>query len=280
MKISLTPSMKLLSTGLIAFSIALLTSQAPVQAYTVKLAQAETNAQMTKLTDELTRRSNELSKSSIALNGQIQIGAGGGSTTTTTTSGTAGKDSKECANGDKNTERAITKVNKDSSDASKSIQDMLTQAKQSNASATAKQQSTKADAQYNDYKVANAQNNVMNAVCTQKDAQAKLETLIKQAQDKQAQSESSGDSSSSSGGGGGGLDIKSMIQKVIQLVAAVSAIIASIVALVQAIQKGDFAAATAILATVVGQLAAAANILLDGEGEITDIINSLDTITN
>lgn len=277
MKISLAQTMKLFSTGMIAFSIALLTTQVPVQAYSVKLAQAATDAQMVNLQKELTRRSDELKKSTESLNGQLSTtGTGTGTATGATT-----KDAKECADGDKNTEQAITKVNKDSADASKGIQDMLTQSKQSGSTTTTKQQATKADAQYDEYKVANAQNNIMNAVCTQKDAQSQLESLIQQAQQKQSESaESSGSGSSGDSGGGGDMDITSMIQKVIQLVAAVAAIIASVVALVQAIQKGDYAAAAAILATVVGQLAAAANILLDGEGEITDIIESLDTITN
>lgn len=257
MKFSLTRTLKIASTGLVVVAATVLAAQTPVNAVTVKLAQQNAQTDLTNLNAELTRRTDELKKSSFSLNGD-----------TKSTSPTAlGDQSKECAEGDPQTKAAIDKTNKDSAQANSDILKLSSEVKVSIGNT--KQQSAAADAQYDKFKIANTQNNIMNAVCTQKDAKGELESLIGQAQQKESQASGEGQDTG---------NIKEMIQKIIQLVAAVSAIIASIVALVMAIQSGDYAAAAAIFLTVIGQLGVIANILLDGQGDITAIIQSFATI--
>lgn len=326
MKILSISKLKLLSTGVIVAAATLLATQGAVSALHVQLAQANQQRDAQQMIDninkELTRRTTELDKSTKALNGELKVGG----------TSSIGDDAKECAT-DTKTKQAIEKVNKDSEKADTDIKKMLGDLKQSNASATATQKATEADSQYSQYKTANVQNNIMNATCTQKDAQAQLSQLVEQATqrynecfggnldlsknetwvqsggakvggtsgtddtDKSGNNQSTGGDDSANaedcpansggqsgggsegGGGGGGGNIAEMIQKVVQLIAAVSAIIASVVALIMAIQSGDYAAAAAIFATIMGQLAAVANILLDGQGEITGILQSMGTIT-
>lgn len=269
MKISLNRLTQFLSTGVLVFAITLIATQSPVNAVTAKLAQANNEKALQdllgKMNGELTRRTTELEKSSTNLNGEKATGA------------TTGEEAKECADGDKSTQAALDKTNKDSAQASFDLSKLTTQAKTSKDTATAQQTAKDADAKYDEYKIANTQNNIMNALCTQKDAQSQLDTLIKQAQAMQEQSESSesSGSSGSSESSGGDMDISEMISQVIQIAAAIAAIIASIVALVQAIQNNDMAAAAAIFTTIMTQLAAVADMLLGGEGEITEIISAL-----
>lgn len=266
MKISFTRISQFLSTGVLVFAITLIATQSPVSAVTAKLAQANNekslNDLLGKMNTELTRRTTELEKSSFSLNGEK-----------TGDSAATGKDSKECAEGDAQTKAAIDKTNKDSKEAEDGLLKLNAQVKASVNLGAAQQTAKDADAQYDKYKIANTQNNIMNALCTQKDAQQQLDTLIKQAQQKEAESGASGE-----GGGGGEIDIKEMISQVIQIAAAIAAIIASIVALVQAIQNNDMGAAAAIFTTIMTQLAAVADMLLGGKGEISEIITIIASV--
>lgn len=265
MKISFTNSVKLLSTSMVVAVAAVLAFQSPVDAVTIKLAQANLQTDLTKITGELTRRSEELQKTTTSLNGTEKTTSSGDS------SFSLGTDSKECAEGDKETKQAIDKTNKESKEAETSIQSLLSQTKGAKTTADASKAATDADAQFEQYKIANVQANIMNTVCTQKDAQSQLTSLIEQAQSLESEASSSGEDTGSS---------EEIIQKIIQLVAAAAAIAASVVALIMAIQSGDYAAAMTIFITIIGQLATVAEVLLGAEGEITEVIDSLTGTTN
>lgn len=269
MKISLTNSIKLLSTSMVVAVAAVLAAQSPVNAVTAQLAQANLQTDLTNITNELTKRSEELKKVTVSLNGTIGTPPTG-DTKSTDTKFTLGTDSKECAEGDAKTKQAIDKTNKDSEKANTDIQALLSKAKEAKTADATKKVATDTDTQFDQFKTANVQANIMNTVCTQKEAQTQLEDLIKQAQDKESEA--------SEGGGDTG-NMQEIIQKIIQLVAAAAAIIASVVALVMAIQAGDYAAAATIFITIVGQLAAVAEVLLGAEGQITSVIDSLVSIT-
>lgn len=266
MKISLNRVTQFLSTGMLVFAVTLIATQSPVHAVTAKLAQANNEKTLqdllSKMNTELTRRTTELDKSTFSLNGDKATGA------------TTGEDAKECADGDKATQAALDKTNKDSQQASFDLTKLTAQVKASATIGSAQQAAKDADSKYEQFQIANTQNNIMNAMCTQKDAQGQLDALIKQAQEKQAQQEASGEG----GSGGGDIDIKEMIKQVIQISLAIAAIIASIVALVQAIQNNDMAAAAAIFTTIMTQLAAVADMLLGGKGEITEIIKLIGSV--
>lgn len=259
MKISLTNSVKLLSTTMVVAVAAVLAFQSPVDAVTIKLAQANLQTDLTKITGELTRRSEELQKTTASLNGTQKTSSGDASFN-------LGTDSEECAEGDKKTKQAIDKTNKDSKEADASIQALLSQTKGAKTTADANKAATDADAQFEQYKIANVQANIMNTVCTQKDAQSQLTSLIEQAQSLESEASSSGQDTGSS---------EEIIQKIIQLVAAAAAIAASVVALIMAIQSGDYAAAMTIFITILGQLATVAEVLLGAEGELTSLVSSL-----
>lgn len=175
MKISLINKAKVFTTGLLVVAATVLAAQTPVNALTAKLAVenqvTDLNSMVGKITSELNRQSTEIGKTQTALNGD-------------TKSGSAGKDAKECAEGDPKAKQAIDKTNNSMATANTDISKLLNEAKQAKTLDEAKKTAAATDAKYDQYKTANAQGNLMNTTCTQKEAQKQLEDMVGKAMER------------------------------------------------------------------------------------------------